>query len=122
MRMLAGLIAPSRGLVTIDGIRMERSSGSALRGRIGFLTETPGLWDRLSVRENLQIYAGLYSLARPGRVVDTALDTFGLQSYASSRAAELSKGSARRWRSRARCCTSRECCCSTSPPRDSIPR
>jgi ABC-2 type transport system ATP-binding protein len=92
MRMLAGLIAPSRGLVTIDGIRMERSSGSALRSRIGFLTETPGLWDRLSVRENLHIYAELYSLARPGRVVDAALDTFGLQPYASSRAAELSKG------------------------------
>jgi ABC-2 type transport system ATP-binding protein len=92
MRMLAGLIAPSRGLVTIDGIRMERSSGSQLRSRIGFLTETPGLWDRLSVRENLHIYAELYSLARPRRVVDAALDTFELQSYASSRAAELSKG------------------------------
>ena len=92
MRMLAGLIAPTRGMVTIDGIRMERSSGSALRGRIGFLTETPGLWDRLTVRENLHIYAELYSLAQPARVVDATLDTFGLQSYASSRAAELSKG------------------------------
>jgi len=92
MRMLAGLIAPTRGIVTIDGIRMERSSGSALLGRIGFLTETPGLWDRLTVRENLHIYAELYSLAHPARVVDAALDTFGLQSYAASRAAELSKG------------------------------
>jgi ABC-2 type transport system ATP-binding protein len=92
MRMLAGLIAPTRGIVTIDGIRMERSSGSALRGRIGFLTETPGLWDRLTVRENLHIYAELYSLAQPARVVDATLDTFGLQSYAASRAAELSKG------------------------------
>ena len=92
MRMLAGLIAPTRGIVTIDGIRMERSSGSALRGRIGFLTETPGLWDRLTVRENLHIYAELYSLAHPARVVDATLDTFGLQSYAASRAAELSKG------------------------------
>jgi ABC-2 type transport system ATP-binding protein len=92
MRMLAGLIAPTRGMVTVDGIRMERSSGSALRGRIGFLTETPGLWDRLTVRENLHIYAELYELAAPARVVDAALETFGLQSHAAARAAELSKG------------------------------
>jgi ABC-2 type transport system ATP-binding protein len=92
MRMLAGLIAPTRGTVTIEGVRMDRTTGSGLRSRIGFLTETPGLWDRLTVRENLGIYAGLYSLASPDRVVETALATFGLEAHASARAAELSKG------------------------------
>jgi len=92
MRMLAGLIAPSSGSVTIDGVLLTRATGSALRGRIGFLTEAPGLWDRLTVRENLRIYAGLYALAHPDAVVRSTLETFGLEPYAATRAAELSKG------------------------------
>jgi ABC-2 type transport system ATP-binding protein len=92
MRMLAGLIAPTSGTVTVDGIVMGRSTGGALRSRIGFLTESPGLWDRLTVRENLRIYAGLYALANPGRVADSAIEAFGLQSYSAARTAELSKG------------------------------
>jgi ABC-2 type transport system ATP-binding protein len=92
MRMLGGLIAPTSGTVTIDGVVMTRATGSALRARIGFLTEAPGLWDRLTVRENLRTYAALYALAEPNRVVESALDAFGLGSHASVRAAELSKG------------------------------
>jgi ABC-2 type transport system ATP-binding protein len=92
MRMLAGLIAPTQGGVTIDGTLLERKTGSALRGRIGFLTEAPGLWDRLTVTENLRIYADIYALAHPVRAVDDALAAFGLVQYAAARAAELSKG------------------------------
>jgi ABC-2 type transport system ATP-binding protein len=92
MRMLGGLIAPTSGAVTIDGVVMSRSTGSALRARIGFLTEAPGLWDRLTVRENLRVYADLYALAGPDRVVDSAIEKFGLRPHASALAAELSKG------------------------------
>jgi ABC-2 type transport system ATP-binding protein len=92
MRMLAGLVAPTSGSVSIDGVRLTRASGSALRAKIGFLTESPGLWDRLTVRENLRIYADIYALAAPDRVVTRAMETFGLRDRADTRAAELSKG------------------------------
>jgi ABC-2 type transport system ATP-binding protein len=92
MRMLAGLIAPTSGSVTIDGALLGRTTGSALRSRIGFLTEAPGLWDRLTVRENLRVYAGLYGLSYPLQAVDSMIEAFGLTPYASTRAAELSKG------------------------------
>jgi ABC-2 type transport system ATP-binding protein len=92
MRMLAGLIAPTSGSVTVDGVVLGRATGSALRSRIGFLTESPGLWDRLTVRENLRIYAGLYGLAQPDQAVDSAIDMFGLTPYGLTRTAELSKG------------------------------
>ena len=92
LRMMAGLIAPSSGTVSIDGIELTRSTGRALRGRIGFLTEAPGLWDRLTVRENLAIYADLYALANADRAVDRLLDAFALRDRADTRAAELSKG------------------------------
>ncbi len=92
MRMLAGLVAPTRGGVAIDGIALTRASGSALRRRIGFLTEAPGLWDRLTVRENLRVYAAIHGLVDADRVIDRALEMFGLVERARSRTAELSKG------------------------------
>jgi ABC-2 type transport system ATP-binding protein len=92
LRMLAGLISPSAGSVTIDGTTLATSTAAALRTRIGFLTETPGLWDRLSVRENLRVYSRLYGLAAPDMAIDRSLTQFGLTEYASTPAAELSKG------------------------------
>jgi ABC-2 type transport system ATP-binding protein len=92
MRMLCGLISPTSGTVTIDGLALTRASGARLRGRIGFLTEAPGLWDRLTVRENLKIYAELYGVSHVQRSVDRVLEIFELSGRASTRTAELSKG------------------------------
>src|SRR5262249_51797092 len=49
LRMLAGLIAPNSGSIAIGGVPLTRATGGRLRAQIGFLTETPGLWDRLTV-------------------------------------------------------------------------
>src|SRR2546427_8871351 len=92
MRMLAGLIAPTSGSVEIDSVPLTPSTASALRARVGFLTETPGVWDRLTVRENLSVYASLYGLRDPDVAIDRALAMFELTDRASTRAAELSKG------------------------------
>jgi ABC-2 type transport system ATP-binding protein len=79
LRMLAGLIKPSSGSVDVHG-------------RIGFLTEAPGLWDRLTVERNLMVYARLHGLDRPARAVDEALDLFDIGNRKQDRAAQLSKG------------------------------
>ena len=92
MRMLAGLIAPTSGTVAIDGVQLNGATGPHLRSRIGFLTESPGVWDRLTVHENLHVYAGLYGLANAGDAIRRALAQFELTDHASARAAELSKG------------------------------
>ena len=92
MRMLAGLIAPTSGSVLVDGVPLTGATGAALRARMGFLTESPGLWDRLTVAENLAVYAQLYGLADGDRRIDAALERFRLTAHASARAAELSKG------------------------------
>jgi ABC-2 type transport system ATP-binding protein len=92
LRMLAGLIEPTSGTVAVDERAMTRRTASALRGRIGFLTEAPGLWDRLSVRRNLDVYARLQGLAAPSRAVDRALELFGILDRANDPAAQLSKG------------------------------
>lgn len=92
LRMLAGLIAPSSGDVRVAGETLTRRNAPRLRQRIGLLTEAPGLWDRLSVRKNLEVYARLYDIARPGRAVDEALDLFDIRDRADDPAAQLSKG------------------------------
>ena len=92
LRMLAGLIGPSSGDVRIDGETLTRRNAPRLRQRIGLLTEAPGLWDRLTVRKNLEVYARLYGINHPERAVDEALDIFGIRERAGDPAAQLSKG------------------------------
>ena len=93
LRMLAGLIAPTSGTVAIDGVQLTRATGIALRSRIGFLTEAPGLWDRLTVRENLSIYAGpLRPRKRRAHDRSRARDVRADAIAATARTAELSKG------------------------------
>jgi ABC-2 type transport system ATP-binding protein len=92
LRMLAGLIRPSHGSISIGGETLDSSNAPRLRGRVGFLTETPGLWERLDVRHNLLVYARLHGLENPDAAVDAALDAFDMRSRARDAAAHLSKG------------------------------
>jgi ABC-2 type transport system ATP-binding protein len=92
LRMLAGLIGPTSGSIRVDGEEMSKDTAPRLRTRIGFLTEAPGLWDRLTVRQNLSVYARLYGLPQPERTVDEALEMFGVRDRAGDQAAQLSKG------------------------------
>jgi ABC-2 type transport system ATP-binding protein len=91
LRMLAGLIRPTSGTAVIDGHAVDRD-GQAVRARVGFLTEAPGHWDRLTVETNLLVYARLHGLERPGERVDRALTRFDLRDRAADPVAELSKG------------------------------
>jgi ABC-2 type transport system ATP-binding protein len=92
LRMLGGLILPSEGAVAIDGRPFTRAGSAALRARIGFLTETPGLWDNLTVVDNLTVYARLFGVARPDLAVERALRMFELWDRRADRVALLSKG------------------------------
>jgi ABC-2 type transport system ATP-binding protein len=92
LRMLAGLIAPTSGEAMVGGVRLSRATNDQVRARIGFLTEAPGLWDRLTVEQNLMTYAGLHLLPEPRRAVAAVLERFGLGERAGSLCAELSKG------------------------------
>jgi ABC-2 type transport system ATP-binding protein len=92
LRMLAGLIAPTSGTVVLDDEPVNRDTSARLRQRVGFLTETPGLWDQFSVRQNLLVYARLHGLPRPAQAVDDAMEQFGIHDRAHDAAATLSKG------------------------------
>lgn len=92
LRMLGGLIPPTSGEVRVDGVAMDRASGQRLRARIGFLTETPGLWDQLTVAENIAVYARLFAMEHVSTAVERSLRQFELWDRRGDRAALLSKG------------------------------
>jgi ABC-2 type transport system ATP-binding protein len=62
LRMLGGLILPTSGTVSLGDTPFTRGSMDGLRAQIGFLTETPGLWDQLSVADNVLTYARLFAV------------------------------------------------------------
>jgi ABC-2 type transport system ATP-binding protein len=92
LRMIGGLILPTGGQVMIDGTRIDRANVDALRRRIGFLTETPGLWEPLTVLANLSIYAKLFGVTDHVAAVERMLRRFDLWNRRHDRAALLSKG------------------------------
>lgn len=92
LRMLAGLIAPTSGSVRVGSEAMTAGAAPRLRGRIGFLTEAPGLWDNLTVRDNLKVYAQLYGMRDAEKAVSEALALFEIADRSTDRTARLSKG------------------------------
>ncbi len=92
LRLLGGLLAPTSGTVAVDGVVRDQASWPAARRHIGFLTETPGLWDRLTIEANLLTYARLHGLDQSTRRVRTSLERFGLDDRAREPAGTLSKG------------------------------
>ena len=93
VRMLAGLIAPSEGRATINGLELGRDS-QRIRATTGILTESPGLHDRLTARQNLAYYGRLYGLSgrRLRDAVDRYLRVVGLADAADRRVGGYSKG------------------------------
>lgn len=61
VRMLSALIAPTSGSASVAGHKLG-TENQAIRHSVGILTETPGLYDRLSAFENLVFFGQLYDL------------------------------------------------------------
>jgi ABC-2 type transport system ATP-binding protein len=76
VRMLMGLIAPTRGRAVVAGheVAPTPADRAALRAACGLLTETPGFYDRLSGWDNLMFFGRLYRL--PERRLADALERF----------------------------------------------
>ncbi len=92
VRTLATLIKPTSGSATVCGFDLEPSNGVEIRRRIAVMPESPGLYRRLSVFENLSCFADLYEVADPRRRIDRALKAVRLEDRADDSCGSLSKG------------------------------
>ena len=91
VRMLTSLIAPSSGSASINGLQVGRDD-QAIRQTVGLLTETPGMYDRLSAEKNLMLFARLYSVPDPAARVAKYLKMLGLWERRQDEAGSFSKG------------------------------
>ncbi len=92
VRTLGTLIAPSSGSATVMGIPLTPENGVEIRRRIAIMPESPGLYLRLSVLENLECFADLYEVSNPRDRIERALQAVNLADRAGDACGSLSKG------------------------------
>lgn len=91
IRMLCGLLTPDAGSGTCLGLDIVREA-RAIKRQVGYMTQKFGLYEDLSIRENLDFVARLFELPRRREAVDAALDRLGLASRQTQLAGALSGG------------------------------
>lgn len=98
LTMLGGLVAPSRGAVTLDGARVTPSSDLALRRRFGFVLQGYGLVAALTARENVSVVlqAARVPRAEVRSRVQAVLERVRLASVADHLVEDLSGGQQQR--------------------------
>ncbi len=91
VRMLSSLIAPTSGRAWINGYEVGKQDQD-IRRIVGILTETPGMYERLSAEKNLTIYARLYGIADIDGQVGKYLSMLGLWERRWDEVGSFSKG------------------------------
>ncbi len=91
VRLLTALIAPTAGRAIVNGYEIGRDD-TAIRRSVGLLTETPGLYDRLSALQNLTFFARLYEVRDVPGQVEKYLRLLGLWERRHDLVGTFSKG------------------------------
>ena len=94
IRMLACLIAPTRGTATVAGYNIQKDP-LKVRQSVGILTENPSLYERLSAYENMDFFAqayGVTDLAERRKRIQELLEFFHLWERRNDKVAGFSKG------------------------------
>lgn len=89
IKILTGQLAPTNGLAEVLGQPVTNLTEKSY-AQIGIVTHQSGLYDRLTVNQNLNYFAQLYQL-KPARVT-TVLKQVGLEADRNKRASKLSQG------------------------------
>ena len=91
IRMLCGLLTPDEGIGTCLGYDIRRDTDKIKR-HVGYMTQRFSLYQDLSVRENLEFVARLYSVPDPMGATRNMIGRLGLQGREEQLAGELSGG------------------------------
>ena len=93
MRMLCGLSYPTSGSGTVAGYDVM-TQGELIKRRIGYMSQRFSLYEDLTVRENIRLYAGIYGLTRYGTLCRTVelLDRLQFRSEIDTLVGELPLG------------------------------
>ncbi len=95
LRILAGLVRPAAGQITIDGLDLIQQTRE-IRRKVGFVAHQPYLYDELTALENLLFFARMYAVEQPQTRAAHLLLRVGLHKKARERASSLSRGQLQR--------------------------
>jgi ABC-2 type transport system ATP-binding protein len=97
IRMLCGLLKPTSGTATVDGIDVSKDPEGVKR-RIGYMSQRFSLYEALTVDQNIRFFGGIYGLsgAHFDKRREFVLEMADLRGREKMRAAELAGG----WRQR----------------------
>jgi ABC-type multidrug transport system ATPase subunit len=92
-KMMCGLLRPTSGSARVAGLDLYHSA-SAARSRLGYMAQKFSLYGDLSVRQNLQFFAGIYGLPRQRRrmTIDRMIASFALKPFLNRNAGALPLG------------------------------
>ena len=93
IRILATLLAPSAGLVRINGLSLGKDAAK-IRPLIGYMPDTFGVYEEMLVLEYLEFFAAAYGIRGPRRsqVIDDVLQLTDLTARRMSVIGDLSRG------------------------------
>ena len=90
---IIGLLTPYKGQIQIDGLEL-RTNPSDYRKKIGFIPETPSLYEELTLREHIETVAMAYDIEQETafKRVDKLLEMFRLKEKLDWFPVHFSKG------------------------------
>jgi len=91
IRMLCGLLTPDAGEGTCLGFDIRRDT-ARIKAEVGYMPQRFGLYEDLTIRENLEFVARLYDMPRPREAAREAIARLGLEQRAQQLAGQLSGG------------------------------
>lgn len=91
IRMMCGLLTPDGGEGHTLGLDLVRDA-QAIKRKVGYMTQRFGLYDDLSIRENIDFVARVYGMDKRAQRVDASLERLGLATRQKQLAGSLSGG------------------------------
>ncbi|WP_147802753.1 ABC transporter ATP-binding protein [Alkalicoccus halolimnae] len=96
IKILTGQILPTSGEVSVMGKGPKQLNHTSHLKHIGVMTDSSGLYDRLSIYENLKLYTSLYDVPQPKEKIEEVLSLVDLNEELRKPVSKLSKGMTQR--------------------------
>lgn len=76
-KMMCGLLTPTEGRALVNGLDLHEASSQA-RAKIGYMAQKFSLYGNLTVKQNLEFFAGIYNLwgKKKKQVIEQMIDIF----------------------------------------------
>jgi len=90
--MMLGLITPTSGEIFIDGIKLNSENRINLLSLMNFASPYVELPKKLTVRQNLEVYARLYGVSNKVERIEELVEDLNLSKFLDKNTGELSSG------------------------------